>query len=124
MRLALDTNVLTSAEGVNDTVKRDVVVSQLEDFSPETVLIPVQVLSELFNVLARKAGKSRSEAGQPPLSWQDSFTTISMNPEVMSATVDLANVHQLSTWAAVILATASQARCRLLLSEDLQDGFT
>lgn len=37
---------------------------------------------------------------------------------------DLAADHQLSTWDAVVLSTASEAGCRLLLSEDLQDGFT
>ena len=27
-------------------------------------------------------------------------------------------------WDAVVLSAASQAACRLLISEDLQDGFT
>lgn len=42
----------------------------------------------------------------------------------MSAAVDLATVHQISIWDAVILAAAVQAGCRLLLSEDLQHGFS
>ena len=37
---------------------------------------------------------------------------------------DLATDHRLGTWDAVILSAASQAGCRLLLSEDLQEGFT
>ena len=124
MRIALDTNILAYAEGVNDAFKRDVVAGLLHVFSPETVVIPVQVLGELFNILVRKAGKSRSEAGQALLSWHDAFTTIPTTPEVMSAAVDLATVHQFSIWDAVNLSAASQAGCRLLLSEDLQDGFT
>ncbi|HWB99103.1 MAG TPA: hypothetical protein VG672_20485, partial [Bryobacteraceae bacterium] len=32
--------------------------------------------------------------------------------------------HHFGIWDAVILSAASQAGCRLLLSEDLQDGFT
>ncbi len=31
---------------------------------------------------------------------------------------------RLGIWDAVILSAAADARCRLLLSEDLQDGFT
>ena len=42
----------------------------------------------------------------------------------MLAATELATDHQLSIWDAVILAVASQAGCRLLLSEVLQDGFT
>ena len=124
MRIALDTNILAYAEGVNDGVKRDAVADLLQATAPETVVIPVQALGELFNVLVRKAGKSRSEAGQALLGWRDAFATIPTTPEVMSAAVDLATVHQSSIWDAVILSAASQAGCRLLLSEDLQNGFT
>jgi predicted nucleic acid-binding protein len=42
----------------------------------------------------------------------------------MIAAADLASHHQLGIWDAVVLATAADAGCRLLLSEDLQDGFT
>ena len=38
--------------------------------------------------------------------------------------MDLAADHGLSIWDAVIVAGAAQAGCRLLLSEDLQNGFT
>ena len=42
----------------------------------------------------------------------------------MLAAADLATDHQLGIWDAVILSAASQAGCRLLLSEDLHEGFT
>jgi predicted nucleic acid-binding protein len=42
----------------------------------------------------------------------------------MLAAADLATDPRLGIWDAVILSVASQAGCRLLLSEDLQDGFT
>jgi predicted nucleic acid-binding protein len=42
----------------------------------------------------------------------------------MLAAADLATDHQLGIWDAVILSAASQAGCRLLLSEDLEEGFT
>lgn len=32
--------------------------------------------------------------------------------------------HRLGWWDAVVLSAAADARCRLLLSEDLQEGFT
>jgi predicted nucleic acid-binding protein len=37
---------------------------------------------------------------------------------------DLATDHGFSIWDAIILSVAAQGSCRLLLSEDLQDGFT
>lgn len=42
----------------------------------------------------------------------------------MLAATDLALDHGLAIWDAVIFAAAAEVGCRLLLSEDLQDGFT
>lgn len=84
----------------------------------------MQVLGELFNVLVRKAGKSRAEARDVLLGWRDTFPVIETSPEIVVMAADLATDHQFGIWDAVILSAASQADCRLLLSEDLQEGFT
>jgi predicted nucleic acid-binding protein len=42
----------------------------------------------------------------------------------MFTAANLAIDHKLGIWDAVILSAAAQAECRLLLSENLQDGFT
>jgi predicted nucleic acid-binding protein len=90
----------------------------------QTAFVPAQVLGELFNVLVRKGGKSRSEARDALLSWRDTFPVIETSTQGMVAAVDLATDHQLGIWDAVVLSAASQAGCRLLLSEDFQEGFT
>jgi len=87
-------------------------------------LLPVQTLGELFNLLVRKAGRSPGKARKAILSWQDAFPLIETSAGVMLAAADLATDHQLSIWDSVILSAAAEAGCRLLLSEDLQDGFT
>jgi predicted nucleic acid-binding protein len=124
LKIALDTNILAYGEGINDAEKRDAVLELLDDLPQGSTVVPVQVLGELFNVLVRKAGRSRAEARDALLAWRDTFPTVETTPEVMLVAVDLATDHHLSIWDAVILAAASQAGCRLLLSEDLQDGFT
>ena len=58
-------------------------------------MVPVQALGELFRVLVGKGGFSRDVARASLMTWRD----------------------------AVILAVAADAGC-LLLSEDMQDGFT
>ncbi|MDY0308325.1 MAG: PIN domain-containing protein [Castellaniella sp.] len=124
MKVALDTNILAYAEGVNGVEKRDVVLELVRNLPQESAIVPVQVLGELFNVLTRKAGRSRAEAREALLSWRDTFPVFETAPKVMLTAADLATDHHLSIWDAVILAVAAQAGCRLLLSEDLQDGFT
>ncbi len=124
MKVALDTNVLVYAEGVNDAAKRDIVLDLVRGFPTGTAVIPVQVLGELFNVLVRKAGLSRADARDALLGWRDTFPAVGTTPDMMAAATDLATDHRLAIWDAVVLSVASHAGCRLLLSEDLQDGFT
>ena len=124
MRVALDTNVLAYAEGVNGAWQRGSALDLVQRLPQEATVIPVQVLGELFNVLVRKAGKSRAMARDALLSWRDTFSAIETSPQTMLVAADLATDHQLGIWDAVILSVASEANCRLLLSEDLQEGFT
>jgi predicted nucleic acid-binding protein len=124
VRIALDTNVLAYAEGINGAERRDAALALIRRLPQEASVVPVQVLGELFNVLVRKGGKPRSEARNALLSWRDTFPVVETSPEVILTAADLATDHQLGIWDAVILAAASQAGCRLLLSEDLHEGFT
>lgn len=124
MKVAFDTNVLAYAEGVNDAEKRETAMDLVRTLPDTDAVIPVQVLGELFNVLVRKAGRSRADARDALLGWRDTFPTVATSHEVMLAAIDLATDHRLSIWDAVVLSAASRAGCRLLLSEDLQHGFT
>jgi predicted nucleic acid-binding protein len=97
VNVALDTNVLVYAEDINGGSRREV---------------------------ALEAGRTRSEARDAVLIWRDAYAVASTEPEVLIGAMDLAVNHQMAIWDAVILSTASGSDCRLLLSEDLQDGFT
>ncbi len=124
MRVALDTNVLAYAEGINGPAMKKAALSLIERLPPASVVVPVQALGELFNVLTRKAKRPRASARSAILGWGDAFTLAETSPGVMMNAADLATDHQLGIWDAVILCSAAEAECRLLLSEDLQDGFT
>jgi predicted nucleic acid-binding protein len=116
--------VLAYAEGINGSERRDAAVDLIRRLPQETIALPAQVLGELFNVLVRKGGRSRSDARDALLNWRDAFPVIETSPAVMTAAADIATDHQLGIWDAVLLSAASHAGCRLLLSEDFQEGFT
>jgi predicted nucleic acid-binding protein len=122
--VACDTNVLAYAEGVNGAAKKTLAVDLVERLSPASTLIPVQALGELFNVLVKKARWSREDAQRAVLAWGDAFPLIETGASVVLGALDLTRSHQLSIWDSVILSAAADAHCRLLLSEDLQEGFT
>lgn len=124
MNVAVDTNVLVYAEGVNDAARKAVALDLLQHLPPESTFIPVQALGELFNVLVLKAGRSRAKAAAAVLSWGDAFPLIESSGDSLLAATDLSKTHRLGIWDAAALSAAADARCRLFLSEDLQDGFT
>jgi predicted nucleic acid-binding protein len=124
VRLALDTNFLVYAEGVNDPAKEKIAEQIVKKIPVDTTFVPVQVLGELFRVLVGKARRSPESARKSILSWQHSFPVIETSHAVLLAAVDLAADYNLPIWDAVILASAASAGCRLLLTEDMQEGFT
>jgi len=124
VRVALDTNVLAYAEGVNGQDRKDTALLILRDFAEHELMVPAQALGELFVVLTRKAKREAAEARGAVLGWSDSFPLIDTTPAVILEAMELVATHRLGFWDAVMLAGAAQAGCRMLLSEDMQDGFT
>lgn len=124
MKIALDTNVLACAEGANGTVMRGKALEIIQRLPPAAIVLPVQTLGELFNVLVRKAKRRPARARAAVLSWRDAYAVMETSPAVMISATDLASDHGLTIWDSMVLAAAAEAECRLLLSEDLREGFT
>lgn len=122
-RIALDTNILAYAEAVNGEERRLKAWSLLAALEQEHVFVPVQVLGELFALLIRKANVDPAEARDSVLDWSRRYEVVDTSSAALTDAMDLVIGHRLSFWDAVILAAASESRCRYLLSEDMQHGF-
>ena len=121
--MAVDTNILAYAEGINGRERQATTNTWLEAAPIGDIVIPAQVLGELFTVLVRKAARSPADAHAAVLAWRNAYPVTDTSAEIVVHATRLVARHGLSTWDAVILAAADAAGCRLLLSEDLQDGF-
>ena len=129
MTVALDTNVLVYAEALvlnlADRPKVQRIEAMLPALSMAGLVIPVQALGELFSVLTRRGGFARDAAGERARDWVESAVAVPATDMATMATAqDLSARHGLQIWDAVILAAAAEAGASLLLSEDMQDGFT
>ena len=103
---------------------RDKALQLIQRLPQTTIVLPVQTLGELFNVLVRKANWRPARARAAVLSWRDAYSVAETSATVMISATDIASDHGLTIWDSVVLATSAEAECRLLLSEDLQEGFT
>lgn len=124
MRIAIDTNILVYAEGVGDIARRDASFDLLTRLPAESILLPAQVMGELFRVLTGKGGCTPENARSRVQQWADSFEVADSTWSAFQAAFDLTVDHNLQIWDALILAITAENRCRILLSEDMQHGFT
>ena len=124
MRVALDTNVLAYAIGLNDAARKNAADELLRKLPPENVFLPVQALGELFHVLVTKAKVKSAGAKIIVLKWCDQYPLVETSQAVLLAAMELASEHHLRIWDAIMMSAAASAECRVLFSEDLQHGFT
>ncbi|MFI4934713.1 MAG: PIN domain-containing protein [Caulobacterales bacterium] len=128
-RVALDTNVLVYAEGIEraptDSPKVSLSRRLIEALanSAETWVTPTQALAELHSVLVRRRGLHPRLAASRIQRLRDLSAWAPTTAESFDSALELASDHNLQIYDAVILATAAEAQCDLLASEDLQDGF-
>ena len=123
MRAALDTNILVYAEGLGDERRVNLTHRILAEIPQERIVLPAPTLGELYRVLVGKANRAAAAARGAVLEWSDAFEVADSTTACFVAALDLAVDHQLPFWDSLILAIAAHARCRVLLSEDLQQGF-
>lgn len=124
MNVAFDSNVLVYAERYGDEAREWTARALIGALPGIRTFIPLQVLGELFNVLVRKARRDPELVHRRIAAYADAANVIETSGAAFFRASSLAAQHRLQIWDAVIVATAEQAGCRILLSEDMQDGFT
>ncbi len=120
----MDTNVLAYAEGLGDDVRCQLASDLIAKLNPINSLVPVQVLGELSRVLTTKLKRSSADVREMLLSWSDAVVVADTTWTAFQSAMDLTVDHQISMWDALIMSVAAENKCRLLISEDFQNGFT
>jgi predicted nucleic acid-binding protein len=121
--VALDTNILVYAQGINGAARQALATALLDRLLDDEVVIPVQALGELFNVLVRKGGFHPAAARAAVAAWREGYTVPATSFGLLEAAMELVAQHRLAIWDAIILAAAAEAGCDTLFSEDMQHGF-
>jgi predicted nucleic acid-binding protein len=124
MKAALDTNILAYAEGCGDERRCGLALRLIEELPSQRIVLPVQTLGELFRVLTGKMRRTPEQARSAILNWTDSFEIADSTGTAFQSAFDLAVDHGLPMWDSLIMAVAAENQCRVLFSEDFQNGFT
>ncbi len=121
-KVFLDTNVIVYANDARDLVKQkqaiDIVTVAIRE---ATGVISTQVLQE-YAVAASKKLAQAEEAIPRQLQSLESMEVVVVHPPLIRRALEVSGRYRISYWDACILAAAEQARCSVVLSEDLNAG--
>lgn len=118
----LDTNVLLYCDDSASLVKQQRALAiVLENKQKGTGVVSLQVLQEYFANVTRKLGLD-PELARRKVEVYARFRVVEPTIVDLLAAIDLYRLHKLSIWDALILRSAKQSGCRVILTEDMQHG--
>jgi predicted nucleic acid-binding protein len=121
-RSFFDTNILVYADDDDAPAKqrlaRDLIYAHRRE---GTGVVSLQVLQEYFVTVTRKLKFDPRNARRKVELLAELDVAVPQLPDILAA-IDLHRLHGFSFWDALILRTAQQAGCSVLLSEDFQHG--
>jgi predicted nucleic acid-binding protein len=120
-RVALDSNILLYAElepGAEKGKRAIDILVRADHYG----VIPVQCMGDFLRVVQRRAPASFPVALKQVELYRAAFLTPPSTDEHMAMAGELAAVHGLQIWDALICVVAERSGAKALLTENLQDG--
>lgn len=122
LRFTLDTNLLVCGVDRSAGVKHRL-SAQILLLAPRLdCWLTLQSLSEFYSVATRKRVMLASEAAAQVNDWLMFFPTMAVSADAIRAALADSVAGRASYWDALLVATAAEAGCRVILTEDLSDG--
>ena len=122
MRRFFDSNILVYSQDRTEPAKRTLAQSLIaEAIEDEGFVISTQALVEFYATVVRRKFVGPREALALVKLWSEQ-DTVPNTPELVVSGLELHQAHSISVWDALIVQAAIEARCDVLLTEDLQDG--
>ncbi|MFI5072638.1 MAG: PIN domain-containing protein [Terriglobales bacterium] len=121
-RSFFDTNVLIYADDKSAPAKQKRAIQLVaEHRRAGTGVVSMQVLQEYFVTVTRKLGVDVRVARRK-VELLAEFDVATPDVNVIVADIDLHRLHGFSFWDSLILRSAIQAGCTILLTEDFQES--
>jgi predicted nucleic acid-binding protein len=123
-KYTLDTNILIYAIDSSQGAKHKLAAKLVLHAAAQRQPLMLQSLNEMSAVILRKRMIAASRITTLLRYYEQSFEIISSQPEDLYAAINAQQTHNLAFFDAMLWATSKRAGCRILLTEDFQDGRT
>lgn len=122
-RYTFDANVLVYSVDCSAGEKHGRAMMLVDGAIERECVLTIQALGEFFFVVTRKGIAPAADAAAQVGDWLHVFPTAAANDAALRRALDTTRRSRLGFWDAMLLATACEAGCDVVLSEDLQDGM-
>jgi predicted nucleic acid-binding protein len=123
VRFSLDSNVLVYAADDRDPARQSSALEIITRAALLDCILTPQALSEFFHAASRKGIMPRMDAAEQVRDWITAFA-VSAGPTAAAVltAVQACAAGQFQYYDALLLATARDAGCTAVISEDMADG--
>ena len=118
-KVFIDTNILIYTYSVDEADKQMIANKVLEDYS-DVIIISNQVINELTNVLFKKFKLSSNDIENTILELDTFVDIVGFDIRTQIKAVRIKEKYKLQYYDALIIATAIENGCTVLMSEDMQ----
>ena len=123
-RFSLDSSLLVYFFDPRDPHKQALAQQITLAAATRDCALGLQSIGEFYTVVTRKKILTAALAGHEALNFLATFPSFQASSDCHRIAMREAVAGRFSYWDAVLLASAAEAGCTLLLSEDMKDGAT
>jgi predicted nucleic acid-binding protein len=118
----LDTNLLVYSVD-NTAAARHRLAQQIVDRAVDSECwLTLQALGEFYVVVTRKGMMPPADAAAQAADWLELFPTIAASAAAVRVALGIVAIGRASYWDALLVATAAEAGCAIVLTENMSDG--
>jgi predicted nucleic acid-binding protein len=123
-RFTLDTNILIYSLDAADDRRRERAEQVIARALQCDCWLTLQSVSEFYAAVTRKRLVSRSTAAAQANDWLEMFSTVAPSANAIRSALTISVAERASYWDALLVATAAEAGCTSILTEDMGDGMS
>ena len=118
-RFTLDSNLLVYSVDLDAGARHEAALSIVDEAPDADCWLTLQSLSEFYAAVTRKRIMPPAAAAAQVEDWLAIFRLVAITTNAIRAALANAAAGRASYWDALLVATAAEAGCKLVLSEDM-----
>ena len=123
-RFTLDTNILIYAVDSRAGARQGLAAEVIERAARGDCRLTLQAVSEFYAAVTRKGIVPARDAAMIAADWMALFPCAPASEGALRLALDAAAAGRAAYWDALLVASAAEAGCAAVLTEDLGDGGT